>query len=194
MGRCLGILGIIVGLVIIGIAVVVIIVFSTDNKFADDFIADTFCEENETLIRETHTTTTSDGEGTSYTFYCDDNQTGEQREITTPVTVAGIGSFALNLCCGILIVIGASMLLTGSVARQKLSEIQQFNQQFGNMGQQGGATFQMPNSMNVTFTQESYTAQEVEERLRRLQEMLNNGTLSQEQYFSIERELRSRQR
>lgn len=85
------------------------------------------------------------------------------------------------------------MLLTASVARNKLAQVQGFNQQFGNMGQ-GGTTFQMPNNMNVTFTQETYTAAEVEERLRSLQEMLNNGTLSQEQYFAIERELRSRQR
>lgn len=191
MGRCLGILGLVVGIVTIGIAVAVIIMFSTDNQLADDFIASNFCEENETLIRETHKTTTSDGEGTSYTFYCDNNQTGEQREITTPVTVAGVGAFVANLCCGIFIVIGASTLLTGSVARQKLSKIQQFNQQFGNAGQ--GVSFQIPNNMNITFTQESYTAQEVEERLHKLQEMLNNGTLSQEQYFTIEQELRSRQ-
>ncbi len=194
MGRCLGTLGIIFGLTLIGIAVVSIILFASDTDFSNDLIGNTFCEDNETPIRKSHSTTMSDGtQGTSYTFFCEDNTNGNQREITNEATTAGIGGFALNLVCGILIVIGSAMSLASRAVKNKMSQVQAFNQQFGNMGQ-GGTAFQMPNNVNVTFTQESYTAQEVEERLRMLQEMLNNGTLSQDQYFSIEQELRSRQR
>lgn len=194
MGQCLGILGIIFGLALIGIGVIFIILFATDNEFSNDLIANAFCEDNETLIRKSHSTSRSDGtQGTSYTFFCDNNQTGEQREITDQATLAGVGGFGLNLICGILLVVGSTLLLASSAVNSKMAQVKAFNQQFGTTGQ-SGTTFQMPDNVNVTFTQDSYTAQEVEERLRKLQEMLSNGLLSQDQYFAIEQELRSRQR
>ena len=186
MGRCLGIFGIIIGVLVIGVAIVVIILFVTDNDISNDLIANTFCEEDEILIREEYTTTTSDGQGTSINFYCDNNRTGEQRDITDQATLAGVGGFIVNLCCGILLVIGAGSLLSASVARQKIGQYTNFIGQPVNIQQP-------PDNLQVTFTQDSYTAAEIEERLQKLQQMLNAGTLSQEQYFSIEQELRSRQ-
>lgn len=185
MGRCLGISGIFAGLGIIGLAVVFLIVFLTDNDMSNDLIADNLCNENETLVREETQVQTSDGNGTSITFYCNDNTTGEEREITGTAVGVAIGGFVLPLCCGILIIFGGSSLLTANVAKQAMN-------QFATAPGQS-FTVQSPMPAQVTFTQESYTAAEVETRLQKLQEMLNNGTLSQEQYFQIEQELRSRQ-
>ncbi len=123
MGKWLGIFSILLGLLLICFGLVVAKIYFTDDDFSNGIIGDLFCEDAETLIRKSHSTSSSDGtDGTSYTFYCENNQTGEQREVSDQVEPVSLG-FALGLVCGILLMANTTMKLVSNAIKNRMPQV-----------------------------------------------------------------------
>ena len=174
MGRCLGAAILIIGLLFIGAAIVEIIMFTSDSGPIHEYLEEQHCRAGETL--QTGSRQTVDGSTT--TFFC--VRGTSLREITDDVMPLGIGVFVGLLVAGILFVIAGAILL----ARKRRTTAAMPYMMMGGT----------PQPMQVTFTQDSYSAAEVEQKLAQMRQLVQNGVMTQEQYAEIEMQLRLRQR
>ena len=192
MGRLLGFSFIVLSIVLCCLSFGGLILFTTDSEQLHDLIQDRICAADETLVTTRSSTTITDFEigqespGTSINYYCEDNTDGKRRQVTGTVITAGIIAFVVPFVIGlILFMTGVAMLIRGFMRRSVQQVVPQMV--YG----QGAGMSMSPNQ--VVFTQNTYTAAEVEAKLAQLRQMVNMGAMTQDQYDQIEAQLRARQ-
>lgn len=166
----------IAGIVAILAGIGVFLFWMSDTDASNEVLVATFCDEQETIVRRNVETS----DGTSIEYYCRD-QTNNEQDITLQVVLLMIGS------AGTLVLGGGIMATRGARIFPQLRPKVTLDQTAA------GQKYGLNRVANVTFTQDTYTAQEVERKMVQIRQLLQSGMLTQEQFEEISAELKRRQ-